>query len=76
MVDDDSILGWLTAGVAAIGALLGAAVRGERLRNKVDSIATEVARHEEVLHSVRRDLHDIRNAVHVMTALAERSNEK
>ena len=74
MIDDEPILGWLTAGVAAIGALVGGAVRGERLRNRVDSIAAEVVRHEEVLQTVRRDLHDIRNAVHVITALAEKTS--
>mgnify|MGYP006928160185 FL=1 len=72
----NSILGWVMAAVAGVGAVLASAVRGERLRNRVDAIATDVARHEEVLHLVRRDLHDIRNAVHVMQALQEREIER
>tara|TARA_R110000751_G_scaffold239751_3_gene340393 strand:- start:1160 stop:1423 length:264 start_codon:yes stop_codon:yes gene_type:complete len=72
----NSILGWVMAAVAGVGAVLASAVRGERLRNRVDSVAADVARHEEVLHLVRRDLHDIRNAVHVMQALQEREIER
>jgi hypothetical protein len=72
----NSILGWVMAAVAGVGAVLASAVRGERLRNRVDAIATDVARHEEVLQMVRKDLHDIRNAVHVMQALQERESER
>ena len=68
-------LGWLMAGAAAISAVIASAVRSERLRNRVDSITTEVARHEEQLRTVRKDLHDIRNAVLVIQALSERDNE-
>ena len=63
------------AGAAAISAVIASAVRGERLRNRVDSISTEVARHEEQLRTVRKDLHDIRNAVLVIQALSEQGNE-
>ena len=73
--ESGSLLGWLTATVAGIGALITAAVRGERLRNRVEAIDATVDRHDQQLSVVRKDLHQIREDVHIMRALSEQAND-
>lgn len=72
MDSGNSVLGWLTAVAAGVGAMIAAAVRGERLRNRVDAIDVQVGKHEEILSILRRDLHSIREDVHIMRALSEK----
>ena len=71
----NGILGWLMAGVGAVGAVVASAVRSEKLRNRVNAIDVQVGKHEEIIGMVRRDLHDIREDVHIMRALSEQGNE-
>lgn len=71
----NGILGWLMAGVAAVGAVVTSAVRNEKLRNRVDSIDVQVGKHESILTEVRRNLHDIRNSLSIIQALSERDND-
>jgi hypothetical protein len=71
-----SLLGWLTAAVAGVGGLITAAVRGERLRNRVDTIGSTVDQHDRQLSTIRKDLHGIREDVHIMRALSEAANSK
>jgi hypothetical protein len=68
-----SLLGWLTAAAAGVGGLITAAVRGERLRNRVDSQGTMLDAHDRQLSTIRKDLHGIREDVHVMRALSEQA---
>ena len=70
----NSILGWLTAAVAGVAALVTASVRGEKLRNKVDVISATVSKHDEIIGVIRKDLHGIREDVHIMRALSERDS--
>jgi len=70
----NSILGWLTAAVAGVAALVTASVRGEKLRNKVDVISATVSKHDEIIGVIRKDLHSIRENVHIMRALSERDS--
>lgn len=67
----NSILGWLTAAVAGVAALVTASVRSERLRNKVEVIDATVVKHDELIGVIRKDLHGIREDVHIMRALSE-----
>ena len=67
----NSILGWLTATAAGVAALVTASVRGERLRNKVEVIDATVVKHDELIGVIRKDLHGIREDVHIMRALSE-----
>jgi hypothetical protein len=81
-MDSGTILGWLTAAVAGVAAVVTASVRGEKLRNRVEVLdatsvrhAASLARHDELIGFIKSDLHGIRGDLQAMRALSERDNE-